>query len=38
MSESLKLFLLLLPLIVLVFGGFVYLLARQPPKKLEPGE
>jgi hypothetical protein len=38
MSETLKLFIVLLPFIVLAFGGFVYFTAKHPPKNLEPGE
>lgn len=38
MNGPLELFVLLLPLIVLAFGGFVYFLATHQPKNLEPGE
>jgi hypothetical protein len=38
MNGPLELFVLLLPLIVLAFGGFVYFLAKHPPSNLEPGE
>lgn len=38
MNGPLEIFVLLLPLIVLAFGGFVYFTAKYPPKNLEPGE